>query len=74
MAATVVPHESSPAQVLRISYDAARGAYAARVDVRRGGAVYRYPCEIPGPEGADPAWISAALAARALAMSDSRPS
>ena len=60
-------------RVIRVSYDALRGAFAGRVDVARGGLTFRYPCEVAAPADADPLWVSGALAARALAMSDSRP-
>jgi hypothetical protein len=59
-------------RIVRVAYDGARGAFAGRVDVARGGVTFRYPCEVTGPADADPAWVSDALAARALAMSDSR--
>jgi len=66
-----MPHQTT--RVIRVSYDALRGAFAGRVDVDRAGRIYRYPCEVAAPADADPAWVHRALTARALAMSDSRP-
>jgi hypothetical protein len=63
--------QMSDTRVLAIRFDAGRGTYAARVDVRRGAAVFRYPCEVQGTPDSDQAIVAAALAARALAMSDS---
>jgi hypothetical protein len=59
-------------RIVRVAYDGARGAFAGRVDVARGGVTFRYPCEVMAPQDADPAWVTDALAARAIAMSDSR--
>ena len=54
----------------RISYNAARQTYEARVDVLRGGRTFRYPCEVPGPLDMDEGVIRHALASQAQAMSD----
>ena len=32
----------------QIHYNAAAGAYEARVDIAKGGMTYRYPCSVPG--------------------------
>lgn len=55
-----------------VRYDPARGIFAARVDLARGGMTFRYPAEIAAPPASDPDWLGQALVARALAMSDSR--
>lgn len=55
----------------QIRYNAARQSFEARVDIRRGNRVFRYPCEIKGPLGMDEVVVRHALAAQAQAMSDS---
>lgn len=55
-----------------LRYDAASGFFEARVDVQRNGRTYRYPARVAAPQGADMAWVAAALARNALGMSDSR--
>ena len=55
----------------RIEYNAARQAFQARVDINRGGATFRYPCEVRGPLDMDTQMVRHALAAQAMGMSDS---
>ncbi|GGL81348.1 hypothetical protein [Wenxinia marina] len=55
----------------RINYNPARGAFQARIDIERGGHVFRYPCEVRGPLDMDEQIVRHALAAQAQAMSDS---
>ncbi|SMY09028.1 orotidine 5'-phosphate decarboxylase [Flavimaricola marinus] len=54
-----------------VRYNAAKGAFEARVDVIRHGTVFRYPCQVPGPANMDYEQVSAELAHSALRMSDS---
>lgn len=55
----------------RISYNAARGAYEARVDIRRGTRTFRYPARLHGPLDMCPQQIRSGLERSARAMSDS---
>jgi len=57
----------------QVSYDPARGRFAARVDLSRDGRTYRYPAEVSAPPAADAVWLSQALVQQAMAMSDTRP-
>lgn len=54
-----------------IAFDERNGTYEARVDIRRNGRMFRYPCRISAQPKADPAAIRAGLMRQALAMSDS---
>jgi hypothetical protein len=56
----------------RITHDAARGTFAARVDLSRDGRTFRYPSEVVAPPSADADWLSQALVAKAMSMSDTR--
>ena len=55
----------------QIRYNAARQSFEARVDIRHGDRVFRYPCEVKAPIGLDEVVVRHALAAQAQAMSDS---
>lgn len=56
-----------------VRYNAGVGAFEARVDIKRGDVVYRYPCQIAGPVTMDPAVVRQGLESQALRMSDSSP-
>ena len=56
-----------------VRYNAQIGAFEARVDVERGGRMFRYPCLVPGPVDMNSAWVTAALTRHALRQSDSWP-
>jgi len=56
----------------QVSYDPARGIFAARVDLVRDGMTFRYPAEVAAPHAADPDWLMQALVDQAMAMSDTR--
>jgi len=45
--------------------------FEARVDIKRAGITYRYPCNLPGPENMDIREVSSRLRNLALCMSDS---
>ena len=53
-----------------LRYNAQYGVFQASIDIRRDGRMYRYPCEVHGPQSMDPATIAAGLAEHALRMSD----
>lgn len=53
-----------------VRYNAQDGAFEARVDIRRGGTTFRYPCAVPGPMTMDMAAVRDGLAHAALRMSD----
>lgn len=57
-------------QLGEIRYNAEASAFEARVDVRRGGQVFRYPCRVQGSATMPLEVIGAALARAALSMSD----
>tara|TARA_R110002051_G_scaffold218784_1_gene282580 strand:+ start:6566 stop:6754 length:189 start_codon:yes stop_codon:yes gene_type:complete len=57
-------------RINNLRYNAQSGAFLASVDIQRDGRMYRYPCELHGPQTMDPATIAAGLAERALRMSD----
>ena len=54
-----------------VRYNAAAGAFEARVDIRRKSGTFRYPCEVAGPVSMDPELVRRKLKARAVSMSDS---
>lgn len=58
-------------RLVSMRYDAAQGAFEARVDVERDGRTFRYPCRVEAPESAPREWIEEALTRHALRMSDS---
>ena len=58
-------------RLVSMKYDAAQGAFEARVDVERGGRTFRYPCRVEAPESAPRDWIEEALTRHALRQSDS---
>jgi hypothetical protein len=53
-----------------IRYNAQSSAFEARVDVERGGTVYRYPCQVPGPVDMDAEHVRSKLESHALRQSD----
>lgn len=53
-----------------VRYNAQIGAFEARVDVRRNGSTYRYPCMVSGPLTMEPEHVRAGLARHALRQSD----
>ena len=54
-----------------VHYNEALQAYEARIDVIREGAVFRYPCQLPGPVDMSLEHVAACLTHQALRMSDS---
>ncbi len=58
-------------QIKNLRYNAADGVFKASVDIERFGKVFRYPCEVAGPQSMDPAMVEMRLHERALRMSDS---
>jgi hypothetical protein len=58
------------ARVVSVGYDAAQGAWEARVDVERQGRTFRYPCRLVASNTVSRDWLEAALTRQALAMSD----
>ncbi len=56
--------------ISELRYNAQSGVFQASVELCRDGRMYRYPCELHGPQSMDPATIAAGLAKRALHMSD----
>lgn len=54
-----------------IRYNAQKGMFEARVDVRRGDRTFRYPCQISAPIDVDSGWIASRLTQQALGQSDS---
>ncbi|SMY09027.1 hypothetical protein [Flavimaricola marinus] len=57
--------------VSKINYNANSGMYEARVDVRRGGTTFRYPCAVPGTLVMDTDRVRSRLMQQAERMSDS---
>jgi hypothetical protein len=59
-------------RLVSVRYDAAAGAFEARVDVERDGRTFRYPCRVEAPEAAPRDWVEAALLrhAQRLSVSD----
>lgn len=57
-------------RINHLRYNASSGAFEASVDIQRDGRMFRYPCELRGPQSMEPATVAAGLAARALRMSD----
>jgi hypothetical protein len=57
-------------KVHALRYDAARGAFEARVDVQRDGRTFRYPVRLDAAEAAPREWLESVLTRQALRMSD----
>ncbi len=57
--------------VENVRYNAAIGAFQARVDIERCGTTYRYPCEVKGPITMGMNKVRRDLARHASKMSDS---
>ena len=58
-------------RLVSVRYDAALGAFEARVDVERDGRTFRYPTRVEAPESSPRDWVERTLTDRALRMSDS---
>lgn len=54
-----------------VRYNPSVGAFEARVDIRRSGQTFRYPCQVAGPMTMDMDTVRSGLARHALRMSDS---
>lgn len=69
---TTTGPEITPADIRlgAVHYDAQKGMYEARVDVRRGERTYRYPCQVTAPADMDSGWIASRLTQQALRQSD----
>lgn len=57
-------------EIASVTYNAAAGAFHARVDVTAGGRRYRYPCEVEGPLDLDMSYVRQRLVRQAVSMSD----
>ncbi len=53
-----------------IRYNAQSGSFEARVDIERGGRMFRYPCEVTGPLDMDMSSVRKSLGKQAHRMSD----
>ncbi len=53
-----------------IRYNAAIGAFEARVDISRGSRTFRYPARVSGPLDMSPEAVRDGLARSAMRMSD----
>lgn len=60
-------------RIKSINYNPAAGAFEARVDVRRAGRTFRYPCQVHAPVTSDLATIRKQLMAEVARMSDTPP-
>ncbi len=54
-----------------IWYNPATASFEGRVDVRRDGTAFRYPCRVPGDPSLSPSDVRARMERQALSMSDS---
>lgn len=52
-----------------VRYNAQNGAFEARVDIIADGAVFRYPCQVPGPLNMDFSRVRAGLERHAMRQS-----
>mgnify|MGYP001081621490 CR=1 FL=1 len=59
------------AQVTNVWYNPNAAAFEGRVDIRRGGTTFRYPCMVQGPAGMHRAAVDAQMLDQARRMSDS---
>lgn len=57
-------------EIASVNYNAAVGAFQARVDISAGGRCFRYPCEVAGPLDMDMGYVRKRLAHQAVKMSD----
>lgn len=57
-------------RINNLHYNALSGAFEATIDIRRDGRMFRYPCQLFGPQTMDLITVAAGLADRALRMSD----
>ncbi len=57
-------------EIAKITYNAATGAFEARVDISAGGRRFRYPCAVAGPVDLDLGFVRKSLKRQAINMSD----
>jgi hypothetical protein len=53
----------------QIHYDARRNTFEARVDIRKNGVTYRYPCRVEGPANMENSRVLLGLARHARRQS-----
>ena len=58
-------------QIRKIWYNSAESAFEGRVDIRRNGCDFRYPCSVEGPMDMAPDDVMARMRQQAAQMSDS---
>ncbi len=58
-------------EIKNIWYNPATNAFEGRIDIRRGGRSFRYPCAVEGPMDMSPAEVRARMETQAKRMSDS---
>ena len=59
--------------ISKIWYNAANAAYEGRVDIKRNGRLFRYPCSVEGPMDMAPTAVRAKMIKQAFSMSDTPP-
>jgi len=59
--------------VKNVRYNPVNNTYECRVDIKRGGKFFRYPCSIEGPIDMHPSEVRRRLGSKALRMSDTPP-
>ncbi|WP_187432057.1 hypothetical protein ROLI_047640 (plasmid) [Roseobacter fucihabitans] len=58
-------------EIKNIWYNPANSAFEGRIDIRRNGKSFRYPCAVQGPMDMSPAEVRARMEVQAKRMSDS---
>jgi len=61
-------------EINNVWYNPANCAFEGRIDIRRGGQAFRYPCVVEGPMNMAPSEVHRRMKAQARRMSDTPPS
>ncbi len=61
-------------EIKGIWYNPATSAFEGRIDIRRGGTSFRYPCAVEGPMDMSPVEVRQRMTQQARRMSDTPPS
>ncbi|WP_417587772.1 orotidine 5'-phosphate decarboxylase [Pararhodobacter oceanensis] len=56
-------------KIKALKYDAAQGAFEARVDIEHNGRTFRYPCVVRGPQSMDAQMVRDSILFQASKMS-----
>jgi len=63
-----------PVEIKDVWYNPANSAFEGRIDIKRGGKSFRYPCAVEGPIDMSPSEVRRRMEVQAKRMSDTPPS